>query len=233
MSGVSSGTATLSAVHTIRASWWSGDVAILVYLATATLIVHVLTGGQYGFHRDELATLEDARHLEWGYVAYPPVTPFFGRLSLVLFGLSVVGFRFFASLASAAVVVLTGLMAWHMGGGRWAQRIAAAASMPFCLACGSLMQYVAFDYLCWVLTAYFVLHVIESNDARWWVAVGLVIGVGLLTKYSILFLTAGLIVGVIATPLRLELRSTWLWIGAGCALLVFLPNFVWQVQHHF
>src|SRR5438128_891492 len=130
MSGVSSGTATLRAVHTIRASWWSGDVAILVYLATATLIVHVLTGGQYGFHRDELATLDDARHLEWGYVAYPPVTPFFGRLSLVLFGPSVVGFRFFASLASAAAIVLTGLMAWHMGGGRWAQRIAAAASIP-------------------------------------------------------------------------------------------------------
>src|SRR5207302_10424314 len=129
-------------LHTFRCSWWSGDVAILVYLATATLIVHVLTGGQYGFHRDELATLEDARHLAWGYVAYPPVTPFFGRLSLILFGTSLTGFRFFAALAEAVAVVLTGLMARELGGGRKAQLIAAAAAVPFCLAGGALMQYV-------------------------------------------------------------------------------------------
>jgi 4-amino-4-deoxy-L-arabinose transferase-like glycosyltransferase len=209
------------------------DLPFLLVVALATIVPHLFIGEGYGFHRDELATLDDARHLEWGYVAYPPVTPFFGRLSLVLFGSSVVGFRFFASLVSAAAIVLTGLMAWHMGGGRSAQRIAAAASVPFCLACGSLMQYVAFDYLCWVLTAYFLLRLVESKDPRWWVAVGLAIGVGMLTKYSILFLIAGLTVGLLASPLRLELRNKWLWIGAGCALLVFLPNFVWQIQHHF
>src|SRR5205807_2726111 len=129
------------------------DVAILVHLATATLIVHVLTGGQYGFHRDELATLEDARHLAWGYVAYPPVTPFFGRLSLLSFGTSLAGFRFFAALAEAVAVVLTGLMARELGGQRTAQLVAAAAAIPFCIGGGALMQYVSFDYLCWVFTA--------------------------------------------------------------------------------
>ena len=64
---------------------WSGDVAILSYIALATVVVHVLTGGRYGFHRDELATLDDARHLAWGYIAYPPITPFLGRVSLMLF----------------------------------------------------------------------------------------------------------------------------------------------------
>src|SRR5207237_3668477 len=195
MWGVSSGTATLRAVHTIRASWWSGDVAILVYLATATLIVHVLTGGQYGFHRDELATLEDARHLAWGYVAYPPVTPFFGRLSLELFGASLAGFRFFAGVAQAMAVVLTALMARLLGGGRWAQLVAAMAAVPFCLAGGALMQYVSFDYLCWVLTAYLTLRQLHSDDPRWWLAVGAAIGCGMLSKYSMPFLVAGLVVG--------------------------------------
>ena len=78
---------------------WFSDVAILTYLALATVIVHLFTGGRYGFHRDELATLDDARHLAWGYVAYPPVTPFFGLVSLTLFGTSLVGFRLFASIA--------------------------------------------------------------------------------------------------------------------------------------
>jgi hypothetical protein len=209
------------------------DIRFLVSVALATVIAHWFIGDGYGFHRDELATLDDARHLAWGYVAYPPVTPFFGRISLVLFGSSVVGFRFFASIAAAVSIVLTGLMARHMGAGRVAQRVAAAASVPFCLGCGSLMQYVAFDYLCWVATAYFLVWLIESDDPRWWVGIGLTIGVGLLTKYSILFLVAGIGVGVLATPLRAHLRSKWLWLGVGCSLIVFLPNLIWQMQHHF
>src|SRR5438552_14641138 len=122
-------------------------LAILLVLGAAVLVVHLLTGGAYGFHRDELATLDDARNLAWGYVAYPPVTPFFGRLSLILFGTSLTGFRFFAALAEATAVVLTGLMARELGGGRKAQVIAATAAVPFSLAGGALMQYVSFDYL--------------------------------------------------------------------------------------
>jgi 4-amino-4-deoxy-L-arabinose transferase-like glycosyltransferase len=207
--------------------------AILLGLAIATILVHVFVGEGYGFHRDELATLDDARHLEWGYVAYPPVTPFFGRLSLALLGTSLVGFRFFASLAAAGSVMLTGLMAREMGGRRVAQLIAAAAAVPFCLACGSLMQYVAFDYLCWVLMAYFLTRLIQSGNPRWWIAIGCSVGFGMLTKYSILFLVAGLVVGVLMTNLRTQLRGRWPWIGAACSILIFLPNFCWQLNHHF
>ena len=80
------------------------NTTLLAAIALATLLVHVLLGDRYGFHRDELATLDDARHLAWGYVAYPPVTPFFARISLELFGTSLAGFRFFAALADAAAV---------------------------------------------------------------------------------------------------------------------------------
>src|SRR2546423_607683 len=113
---------------------WSADTAILVSIALATVVVHLLTGGAYGFHRDELATLDDARHLAWGHVAYPPVTPFFGRLSLILFGTSLTGFRFFAAFAEAVAVILTGLMARELGGGRQARVIAGGAAVPLSLA---------------------------------------------------------------------------------------------------
>lgn len=89
----------------------NGGIALVSTLAAAMLIVHILTGGRYGFHRDELATLDDARHLAWGYVAYPPVTPFFGWVSLHLFGTSLTGFRFFAACAASGGIVLTGLIA--------------------------------------------------------------------------------------------------------------------------
>ncbi len=212
---------------------WRGDTAIVVYLALATVAVHVLTGGRYGFQRDELATLEDARHLAWGYVAYPPVTPFFGRLSLELFGTSLRGFRFFAAVAQAAAVVLTGLMARELGGRRWAQLVAAAAALPFCIGGGALMQYVSFDYLSWVLVTYCTLRLLKSDDPRWWLGIGGAIGFGMLSKYAMPFLVAGLIVGVLFSDARRFLKSGWLWSGAGLAILIFLPNLMWQVQHQF
>ena len=99
-------------------AWWKDGTAIAVGIAVGTVVVHVATGARYGFDRDELMLLEDARHLAWGYVAYPPMTAFFGRVALELFGTSLVGFRFFAALVQAVALVLTGLMAKEMGGGR-------------------------------------------------------------------------------------------------------------------
>ena len=212
---------------------WTSDSAILLYLAGATLLFIVAMGGRYGFHRDELATLDDAHHLAWGYVAYPPVTPFFGRLALLTFGASVAGFRFFAALAAVTSILLTGLMARELGGGRRAQLLAAFAAMPFALGCGSLMQYVAFDCLAWVATAYFFVRLCNSEDARWWLAIGGTIGLGMLTKYSMVFCVAGIAVGVVVTRLRRHLTGKWLWLGAGCALLIFLPNLLWQWRHDF
>jgi len=209
------------------------DVALLIYIAVATIVAHVVTGGKYGFHRDELATLEDARHLDWGFVAYPPMTPFWGRLSLWLFGTSLAGFRFFAAAAEAAAVVFTGLMAKELGAKHGARLIAVFAAIPFCLGGGALMQYVSFDYFLWVLTAYFVLRLLKSDDARWWVAIGASIGLGMETKWTMGFLALGVVAGVLLTDARRFLRTKWLWYGVALSILIFLPNLLWQARHNF
>jgi hypothetical protein len=216
-----------------RASLLSRDTTLLILVALGTVLIHLLTGSRYGFHRDELQTLDDARHMAWGFVTYPPVTPFFARLSLELFETSLTGFRIFAFLAEATAVVLTGLMAREFGGGRGAQLLAATAAVPFSLAGGAVMQYVSFDYLCWVLTAYFVIRLLRSAEARWWLAVGLAIGLGMMTKYSMVFLVAGIVVGAVVAPAHRHLKSKWLWAGVALSLLIFLPNFIWQVKHGF
>lgn len=218
---------------TARQSSYVSDLALLIYIALATVIVHMITGRHYGFQRDELATLDDARQLAWGYVAYPPVTPFFGRLSLILFGTSLVGFRFFAAIAQAIAVVLTGLMTRDLGGGRGAQLIAAAAALPFCLAGGALMQYVSFDYLGWVLTAYFVVRLLKTDDARWWLAIGASIGFGMLSKYGMAFFAFGILVSLLLTDARRYLKSKWFWYGVALTGLIVLPNFLWQARNHF
>lgn len=61
-----------------------GDTNLLILLAVVRLAVHILTNSEYGFHRDELAMLNNANYLAWGYVAYPPLTPFVGRVALEL-----------------------------------------------------------------------------------------------------------------------------------------------------
>src|SRR5580698_4693803 len=99
----------------------NADRAILLGIAAVVALLHVLTNNRYGFHRDELQFLSDARHLDWGFVAYPPFTPYIERIGLALFGVSIVWLRLSAVLAQAAVVVLAGLITKHLGGSRLAQ----------------------------------------------------------------------------------------------------------------
>jgi hypothetical protein len=211
------------------------DTVILLGIASMVALAHLLTNGRYGFHRDELQTLSDALHLDWGFVAYPPLTPFLEHIGLYLFGVSLVGLRLFAVLAQAVAIVVTGLMARELGGGRLAQ-VAAAASValsPLPLFEGTEFQYTSFDYLWWVLVAYFIIRLLKTDDPRWWLAIGAVVGVGLMTKYTMLFFVAGILGGLVLTPARRFLRNRWLWAGVALAFLIFLPNLVWQVRHDF
>src|SRR4051812_49383644 len=100
---------------------------LLVSIAAIIALLHVLTNNRYGFHRDELQFLSDARHLDWGFVPYPPFTAFVERISLSIFGVSMVGLRMFSVIAQAIAVVITGLMARELEGRRLAQVTAALA----------------------------------------------------------------------------------------------------------
>jgi 4-amino-4-deoxy-L-arabinose transferase-like glycosyltransferase len=212
-----------------------GDLILLVALALLRLLIQCATDGKYGFHRDELGVLDDGRYLDWGYVSYPPFTPFIARIALALFGPSLIGLRFFAVLAQSIAMVLTGLMARELGARRRAQAIAAlaAAIAPMSICMGTMFQYIAFDYLWWVLAAYLVVRLIRSGEARWWMPIGAALGLGMMTKYTMIFFIAGLVAGVLLTPARHYLKSRWLWAGALLSLLIFLPNLIWQIKHDF
>ena len=204
-------------------------------IAVAVAVLHVATNGRYGFHRDELQFLSDARHMEWGFVAYPPFTPFIEHLGMALFGLSMIGLRMFSVLAQALVVVLAGLMARDLGGGRLAQvsTAFAVALSPLPLFSGTEFQYTSFDFFWWVLAAWGVIRLLTTDDPRWWLAIGTALGFGLETKYSIVFFIAGIVFGMLLTPARRHMSSGWFWSGVALALLLFLPNFLWLVHHDF
>lgn len=207
----------------------------MILLACGVFLLHILSNGQYGFNPDELASVDDARRLAWGYVAYPPMTAFLARASFDLLGITLRSARLFSALAHAFSVLLAGLMARELGGKRLAQVVSALAVViaPMALASGAVLQYVALDYLWWVLTAYCVLRLLRSENPRWWLGVGAAIGLGMMTKYTMIFLVAGIAVGVLATGARKYLKSPWLWAGAALSVLIFVPNLIWQLRHDF
>ncbi len=211
------------------------DLVILILLALAKLVFHILTNTQYGFHRDELQTLDDARTLAWGYVAYPPVAPFVARVALTLFGPSLDGLRMFAALAQSAAMVVAGLTARELGGKRFAQILTAlaVAITPLSFAMSTLFEYTGFDYLWGMLLAYFIVRLLKSGDGRWWLGIGAAIGVGLMTRYTMAFEVAGLVVALLLTPARRYLTNPWLWGGVALSALIVLPNLIWQAQHQF
>lgn len=215
--------------------FFRSDLGLLFFVAVLRFAIHVATNGQYGFHRDELQTLDDARHLDWGFVAYPPITPLLGRLELILFGTSLVGFRVLSAAAVSLIMVLAGLIAKELGGNRHVQLLAAIAAgiAPVSLIQGAVFQYVSFDYLWGVTVTYLLVRLLNSDDSRWWVPIGVVLGVGMETRYTMGFLALGIAGAVLLTDARRFLRSRWLWAGVGLSILILLPNLIWQMQHRF
>lgn len=213
----------------------ASDLLTVFGIAAAVAVLHLLTNNRYGFHRDELQFLSDAIHLDWGYVPYPPLTPLLEHILLSIFGLSMVGLRLFAVLAQVIAIIAGGLMARELGGGRLAQATSAlaVAFAPLSLFEGTEFQYTSFDYLWWLLIALFVIRLLNSGNPRWWLAIGATTGLGLETKYAIVFLIAGILAGVVLSQARHYLRSGWFWAGIALALLIFVPNLIWLARHNF
>jgi hypothetical protein len=211
-----------------------GIMPVLV-IALLFGVAHMLTNGQYGFHRDEWQFLSDAQHMDWGFVPYPPLTAALEHLGLKMFGLSLVGLRLFSVLAQVLVIVASGLMARDLSGGRLAQIFAAiaVALSPLPMFEATEFQYSSFDLLWWVLIAWCVIRLLRDDEPRWWVAIGVAAGLGLQTKYSMAFELTGVLVGVLLTDTRRYVTNRWFWTGGAIALLLFAPNLIWLVRHDF
>jgi 4-amino-4-deoxy-L-arabinose transferase-like glycosyltransferase len=210
------------------------DAALLSVCAALILVVHFYAGNGYGFHRDEFQFLDDARHLQWGFVAYPPLTAFSGRVAIALFGISPQVLRLPAAIVNAISLVLAGLVARELGGSRPAQVITLFAALPTALAFSSVLQYNTFDLLAWSLVIYFAAHILRTGDERWWIAVGAGVGIGVLSKYSIAFPVISLLAALVILPSqRHHLRNRWFWYGAITATIIAAPNLIWLASHHF
>ena len=216
-------------------SKWTSGPALVLYLAAVKLLLHLLTSGRYGIFRDELYYLACAEHLDWGYVDQPPLIALIAWIARHLFGSSLLGLRLLPAIAGAALVWLIGKLAREMGGGRFAQALAALATLvvPIFLVFNHWLTMNAFEPLIWMAAAWCVVRAINRDDPRYWLWFGVIIGIGLETKYSVVFFAFGIVAGLLLTKHRRFLKSKWIWLGGLASLLVFLPNLLWLVKHDF
>lgn len=205
----------------------------VVAIAVGVALLHLATSGVYGVFRDEFYYLACAEHLDWGYVDHPPFSIALLGLVRALLGDSIFALRLLPSLAGAVLVLISALLARALGGGRFAQLLAAlaVAIAPINLALTGIYSMNAFDVLFWALLALVVVHLSKEGDPRWWLAFGALVGLGLLNKYSVLFFAAGIAIAVPLTPLRRHLRTPYPWLGALMAAVLFAPHVIWQVRH--
>ena len=188
---------------------------------------------RYGWDRDELYFLSAAHHLAFGYVDFPPLTAWIGWVIDQLAPHSLVALRATSLAAGAATVVLVAFIARELGGGVRAQWLAAFcwALTPYILGSASIFHPTWFDALAWVAFLFVATRLLVGGDQRLWLVLGVIAGAGLEAKYTIAFLLAAFLIGLLLTPERRLLRQPWPWLGLALALALLLPNIIWQASH--
>ncbi len=210
------------------------DVLIgLIMLAKFAL--QYATANRYGIFRDELYYLACAAHLSWGYVDQPPFVAGVAWMATHTLGTSLLSLRLWPALAGTALVWVTAQIAWEMGGNRFAQCLAAFATIPvpIYLMLNHWLTMNAFEPLFWASVVWLALRMLSRNEPRYWLAIGAVCGIGLENKYSMLILMAMLGAGLLATDARRILKTPWLPAGLLIALALIAPNLIWLAENHF
>jgi 4-amino-4-deoxy-L-arabinose transferase-like glycosyltransferase len=210
----------------------ASESAPVVAIALVSFVAHLLVAGNYGYFRDQLYYMDAGRHFQTGYVDFPPFIAWLAGV-LRIVGDNLVVLNATTALAGACLIVVTGLMARELGGGRGAQALAAmgsAVALVF-VATAGIYTMDAFDELWWALAAYVFIRLVRRDEPRLWLVFGLVAGIGLFTKLSMLFFGFALVLGLLLTPGRRVFRTRWPWLGGAIALAFLLPYIAWQAQN--
>jgi hypothetical protein len=203
-------------------------------LVVAGLMVVVLlaVSGAYGFHGDEMYYVVAGQHPAFGYVDQPPLTPLLSAGSVALMGVTPTAVRVLPSLEMGLVVVLVALVCRDLGGARRAQVLAACtAALSGYLGAGHLNTTTDPDLLAWALVVWLLVRLLDGGNPRQWLFVGLAAGIALENKDTVLFLGAGLAVGLVLSRRWDVIRCRWAWAGLGIAVLFWAPNLVWQATN--
>jgi len=208
---------------------------IILSISILNLLIYIVTLNftSYGVFRDELYYLACANRPAFGYVDQPPLSIWILAVWKFFLGDSLFVIRLLPAFISSATIFILGLFTLRLGGGKSAVIISTITFMitPIFLGMTTIYSMNVFDFFFWILAAYIFLQISVSTNSNLWYALGIVIGLGLLNKTSMLWLGAGVFIGTLFTPLREELKTKYPYIAAGIALLIFSPYIIWNLTH--
>ncbi len=208
----------------------------IFFIAGGIFLLHMITNlmGAYGFFRDEFYYIACSDHLAWGYVDQPPFSLFLLKLSRLIFGDSLAAIRLVPSLMHAGTIVITGMLVKEMGGKVMAIFLACFAVACSIIHLGMTLIYSmnSIDIFLWALSMYLLVKIINTQNQKIWIWLGIVLGIGLLNKISVLFLGAGIFVGIVMTN-RSWFASRYVYLAGGIALLLFLPYIFWNITNDY
>lgn len=189
----------------------------------------------YGIHRDELLYLAMGRNLQLWRMDFPPGIAIVAEVSRTLLGESLVALRFFPAVFGAALVLLAGVVARELGGGKTAQGLAAfcVLTSPLFLRAANLLQPVVMDQLVWTGLLYVLARMCRSHGPGEWILLGILVGIGLLTKFTVAFIGLGIAAAVLLSPLREARLTAWPWMALAAALAIGAPSLAGQVRLDF
>jgi hypothetical protein len=207
---------------------------MVILAAIIKLAIHMVVAGNYELHRDALLYISQSDHLAWGYWSVPPLTAFLTRIFREIFGNSFYAIRLLPALTGVITIFIIGDSVRILGGKKPALIIALLSFVcsTAYLRSNALLQPVSLDQMFWLLGFYFILRLTVTGDTRNWIWLGISIGFGFLTKYSIVFLVAAIFVAFLITPQRKLLWSRNLVYGILAGLVIISPNIYWQYQHN-
>jgi hypothetical protein len=213
-------------------SWYLG---ILLGFVFVKLMLHLLSNSvfAYGIFRDELYYLACANHLDIGYVDHPPLSIWILAGYRFIFGDSLFAIRLLPALLGALTIYLAGDMVRKLGGGRLAL-VAAGMSLtisPILLAMNNLYSMNSIDLLLWTLAAWILVKLVKTPEPKYWILMGVIIGLGMLNKISMAWFAAGFGLAILFTDLRTFLKTRWPYVTALIALVCFAPFIIWNINN--
>ncbi|HVS94195.1 MAG TPA: glycosyltransferase family 39 protein [Mucilaginibacter sp.] len=208
---------------------------LILFFVVIKIGLNLFAIQHFGLQRDELLYITLGDHLDWGYKEIPPFIAFLGRISTSVFGSAFFASRIFSTVFCGLVTWFTGLMVLEFGGKKFAIALACLCTIvsPAFAASGYLFEPIVFDQFWWLFSAWLIARYINTQNLKYIYLTGLATGMGMLTKYSMVFFIVALILGLVATKQRKIVWNKHVLYAASIALLIFLPNLAWEITHHF
>lgn len=198
-------------------------------VAAIAAVVHGVFALRYGWHPDEFYYVVCGQHPAWGYFDHPPLVPLLARVA-ALGGLA--GLRVLAIAIHLGCIVLAAVLAAEFGGRRVAQTISAAAVAASPLFMGAAMFFgtTVVDQLIWIAVLVLVARALRKATVVAWLPAGVVAGIGLEAKQTVVLLLVGIAVGLVVFR-RDALRGAGPWLAGLVAVAMAVPNLIWNAQH--